>query len=165
MCFEKISNCCHFFNIIHDQLMQIIQFKNTDIISNSVATITAHAQLTMGCGSSSSSQPMPVADDVAPQEKQEIQKKYRQILSYTFILIQYVHHVCFPFHKAPGEAFEVPFEPGESLIKKHPPKRVLQRLADTSNTSTVNLKDVEDKLANAEIRRNNVYYKSIYIKP
>lgn len=66
---------------------------------------------------------------------------------------------------APAEAFEVPLcENNESLIKKHPPKRVLQRLAEpSSNASTVNLKDVEEKLANAEIRRNKVGFFHIII--
>lgn len=56
---------------------------------------------------------------------------------------------------APGEAFEVPLEDESgSIIKKHPPKR-LQRLVDAPETQTT-IEELEEKLANAEIRRNQV---------
>lgn len=59
---------------------------------------------------------------------------------------------------APGEAFEVPLDDPDSIIKKHPPKR-LQRLVDAPSTETT-IEELEEKLANAEIRRNQV---SIFI--
>lgn len=64
----------------------------------------------------------------------------------------------FNLRLAPPEAFEVALEPesGESLIKKHPPKRVLQRLTETISTAPPTIEDLEEKLANAEIRRNKV---------
>lgn len=56
---------------------------------------------------------------------------------------------------APGEAFEVSLEEdSDSIIKKHPPKR-LQRLVDAPTTQTT-IEELEEKLANAEIRRNQV---------
>lgn len=55
---------------------------------------------------------------------------------------------------APGEAFEVPLDESDSIIKKHPPKR-LQRLVDAPATETT-IEELEEKLANAEIRRNQV---------
>ncbi|CAH0767651.1 unnamed protein product [Bemisia tabaci] len=49
-------------------------------------------------------------------------------------------------------AFEVPLEEGEeSLVKKHPPKR-LQRLEDQQSPN-ITAKDIESKLAEAEQRR------------
>lgn len=59
------------------------------------------------------------------------------------------------FLPAPGEAFEVSLEEeSDSIIKKHPPKR-LQRLVDAPETQTT-IEELEEKLANAEIRRNQV---------
>ncbi|XP_055538268.1 uncharacterized protein LOC129725895, partial [Wyeomyia smithii] len=55
---------------------------------------------------------------------------------------------------APPEAFEIPLDdesPDESLIKKHPPKR-LKRLEETSS-NTPSLEELEEKLATAEMRR------------
>ncbi|KAJ6645662.1 hypothetical protein Bhyg_00869 [Pseudolycoriella hygida] len=53
----------------------------------------------------------------------------------------------------PAEAFEVPLEEdSDSIIKKHPPKR-LQRLVDAPIIQTT-IEELEEKLANAEVRRN-----------
>ncbi|XP_037052525.1 uncharacterized protein LOC119086057 [Bradysia coprophila] len=53
----------------------------------------------------------------------------------------------------PAEAFVVPLDDeADSIIKKHPPKR-LQRLVDTPATETT-IEELEEKLANAELRRN-----------
>lgn len=62
---------------------------------------------------------------------------------------------------APAEAFEVPLdcEP-DSIIKKHPPKR-LQRLVDAPTPQTT-IEELEEKLANAELRRNQVNFGQKY---
>lgn len=70
---------------------------------------------------------------------------------------------------APAEAFEVPLDDDDeagtgdastgssSIIKRHPPKRVLQRLVEqSSNQTPPTIEDLEEKLANAELRRNQV---------
>lgn len=74
---------------------------------------------------------------------------------------------------APAEAFEVPLDDDDetgtgdastgssSIIKRHPPKRLLQRLVEPSYNQTI--EDLEEKLANAELRRNQVDMRSIYI--
>ncbi|XP_055589701.1 uncharacterized protein LOC129741912 isoform X2 [Uranotaenia lowii] len=53
----------------------------------------------------------------------------------------------------PPEAFEIPLEDenADSLIKKHPPKR-LERL-EAQPTTPPSIEDLEEKLATAEIRR------------
>lgn len=67
---------------------------------------------------------------------------------------------------APAEAFEIPLDnivgsadtSEGSIIKRHPPKRLLQRLAEpASNQTQTTIEDLEEKLANAEVRRNKVY--------
>lgn len=67
----------------------------------------------------------------------------------------------FLFQIAPPEAFEVSLsDESESIIKKHPPKR-LQRLVDAPSTQTT-IEELEEKLANAEIRRNQVVFPHIF---
>ncbi|XP_053686072.1 uncharacterized protein LOC128735614 [Sabethes cyaneus] len=54
---------------------------------------------------------------------------------------------------APPEAFEIPLDDDnpESLIKKHPPKRLKRLEEQTSDPPSI--EDLEEKLATAEIRR------------
>lgn len=62
----------------------------------------------------------------------------------------------FKFILAPPEAFEIPVVPDEeSIIKKHPPKRLQKLLEDRPQTPST-IEDLEEKLAKAEIRRQEV---------
>ncbi|CAD7089651.1 unnamed protein product [Hermetia illucens] len=62
-----------------------------------------------------------------------------------------------PVQYPPAEAFEIPIADGhehggdDSLIRKHPPKR-LQRLTEVPLVETT-IEDLEEKLAKADIRR------------
>lgn len=60
-------------------------------------------------------------------------------------------------YKAPGEAFDVPLEAegDESIIKKHPPKRI-QKLLDERPATPQTIESLEAKLANAQMRRQKI---------
>lgn len=81
----------------------------------------------------------------------------RAELSYISISTQQSH---FNLHlnddTAPPTSFEIPLElEADSLIKKHPPKRLEERLTkQLSPPQTIS--ELSDKLANAELRRQSV---------
>lgn len=58
---------------------------------------------------------------------------------------------------ANGLSFDIPFEEAESesIIKKHPPKR-FQKLEDQQTSPTVSLIRLQEKLDEAELRRQQV---------
>ncbi|XP_028135697.1 uncharacterized protein LOC114330540 [Diabrotica virgifera virgifera] len=59
---------------------------------------------------------------------------------------------------ANGMSFEIAFEDDdtdESIVKKHPPKRILERLEDP-HSSPVTLEKLQEKLDEAEIRRQQI---------
>ncbi|XP_046670441.1 uncharacterized protein LOC124360665 [Homalodisca vitripennis] len=85
----------------------------------------------MGCGSSKSAV-LPLTDDGAPPSSE---------------------HITISSRTPQGLAFEVPLHE-DSLIKKHPPKR-LQRLEE-QQVSPPSLRDLQDRLAEAEQRRQQI---------
>ncbi|CAH1986196.1 unnamed protein product [Acanthoscelides obtectus] len=61
-----------------------------------------------------------------------------------------------------GMAFEIAFqEEDDSVIKKHPPKHIQERLESERSSSTVTLEKLQEKLEEAEIRRNQVRFISL----
>lgn len=69
---------------------------------------------------------------------------------------------------ANGMAFDIAFieDSDESIIKKHPPKR-FQKLEESQTSPTVTLVKLQEKLEEAEIRRQqvkNLYKKSLLNK-
>ncbi|KAF5286149.1 hypothetical protein FQR65_LT12907 [Abscondita terminalis] len=55
-----------------------------------------------------------------------------------------------------GMSFDIPFEEeGESIIKKHPPKR-FQKLEDDQLSSPLSLNQLQEKLDEAELRRQQI---------
>ncbi|XP_056636849.1 uncharacterized protein LOC130445305 [Diorhabda sublineata] len=61
-------------------------------------------------------------------------------------------------HGVNGVSFEIAFEEednDDSIVKKHPPKRILERLEEPS-TSPVTLEKLQEKLDEAETRRQQI---------
>lgn len=115
----------------------------------------------MGCGSSQSTPVVSseIKENVNNEVMENGKKRYRKCnLQNGIDFIKNIFHIFKCNATAPPEAFEVAFEgdSDESIIKKHPPKRLLQRLVETPNPSPPTIEDLEEKLANAEIRRNKV---------
>ncbi|XP_067143058.1 stathmin domain-containing protein 1 [Centruroides vittatus] len=57
-------------------------------------------------------------------------------------------------------AFEIPMEENESVVKKHPPKR-LQKLEEQAQQSSIKIADIEEKQQKAEERRQEILQERI----
>ncbi|CAH1173732.1 unnamed protein product [Phaedon cochleariae] len=65
---------------------------------------------------------------------------------------------------ANGLSFEIAFEEGESeesIVKKHPPRRILERLEEPPS-SPVTLDKLQEKLDEAEIRRQQILAQRVH---
>lgn len=116
----------------------------------------------MGCGPST--QPPKLANDISgePTINGDVTApvKYRELFLDNFFLFKI--HFMFKLKKAPGEAFDVPLEAegDESIIKKHPPKRI-QKLLDERPATPQTIENLEAKLANAQMRRQKILLERI----
>lgn len=110
----------------------------------------------MGCGSSQSTSAVAPEQTTGPESNGTAKPAYRMFKTDP----KHIHTFNLNANNitARAEAFEVPLDnPEGSIIKKHPPKRLLDRLAVETPTSTpTTIENLEKKLANAEIRRNKV---------
>lgn len=61
------------------------------------------------------------------------------------------------FNKAPGTAFTISFDDNtDDLVQKNPPKRLQRLETNRSLSSSSNIEELEEKLATAETRRQQV---------
>ena len=102
----------------------------------------------MGCGSSNAT--VPIEGDQNTEPKGPYREYFNNNNWQTISQFNYFSFL------APSESFEIPLEennnPDNSLIKKHPPKRLIRLETQTNLTPT--LEELEEKLATAETRRN-----------
>lgn len=62
-----------------------------------------------------------------------------------------------PHEVRPSEAFEIPLDESDNgLIKRHPPKRFQKLEMEAQDTEPPTIEELEEKLANAELRRKKV---------
>ncbi|KAF2884890.1 hypothetical protein ILUMI_21261 [Ignelater luminosus] len=87
------------------------------------------------------------ASDVPPLEGVDPQTEFLESASHVNNVHQTTH----------GLSFDIPFqeEDGESIIRKHPPKR-FQKLEDQQTSPTLSLVRLQEKLDDAEIRRQQI---------
>lgn len=108
----------------------------------------------MGCGSSSAQvgavneNPMDalkngsVVTDPEPMQPEQSDSVLRPVL---------------PNEIRPSEAFEIPLDDnGNGLIKRHPPKRFQKLEVEAQESEPPTIEELEEKLANAELRRKKV---------
>ncbi|RZF45736.1 hypothetical protein LSTR_LSTR011875 [Laodelphax striatellus] len=107
----------------------------------------------MGCGSSKSTSVTPMGGDQRPIKPPKASK--------VSPMGSIDDDISISARTSQGLAFEVPLdddeggEDGPSLIKKHPPKR-LQRLEDQQPTPNLTHQVLDEKLAEAEQRRQQI---------
>ncbi|XP_022194063.2 uncharacterized protein LOC111051809 [Nilaparvata lugens] len=106
----------------------------------------------MGCGSSKSTSVTPMGGDQRPSKPPKTTK--------VSPMASVDDDISISARTSQGLAFEVPLDDDEggddpSLIKKHPPKR-LQRLEDQPPPPNLTHEMLEEKLAEAEQRRQQI---------
>lgn len=73
-------------------------------------------------------------------------------------MIHYSH-----LNKAPGTAFTISFDDNtDDLVQKNPPKRLQRLETNRSLSSSSNIEELEEKLATAETRRQQVWKNYAY---